>query len=112
MLSRSISSVCLCMLLSIQVLAQNSQYVWWNPQSAPFPVVEGQAWPKELKNPYDRLPARAEKQVRDVVWNLSNQSAGLMIRFRANTSGIKIRYAVGGKHALPHMPATGVSGVD
>jgi lysophospholipase L1-like esterase len=112
MLSRSISSLCLALLLSVQVLAQNSQYVWWNPQSAPFPVVEGQAWPKELKNPYDRLPARAEKQVRDVVWNLSNQSAGLMIRFRANSPEIRIRYAVGGKHALPHMPATGVSGVD
>ena len=112
MFSRSISSVCLSLLLSIQVLAQNSQYVWWNPQSAAFPVVEGQAWPKELKSPYDRLPARAEKQVRDVVWNLSNQSAGLMIRFRANSSEIKVRYAVVDKHALPHMPATGVSGVD
>lgn len=112
MLSRSISSVCLGLMLSIQVLAQNSQYVWWNPQTTTFPVVEGQAWPKELKSPYDRLQGRAEKQVRDVVWNLSNQSAGLMIRFRANSSEIKIRYAVGGKHALPHMPATGVSGVD
>ena len=107
MLLRSISNVCLGLLLSIQVLAQSSQYVWWNPQTAAFPVVEGQAWPtKELKSPYDRLPARAEKQVRDVVWNLSNQSAGLMIRFRANASNIKVRYAVGGKHALPHMPAT------
>lgn len=113
MLFRSISNVCLGLLLSIQVLAQSSQYVWWNPQTSTFPVVEGQAWPaKELKSPYDRLPARAEKQVRDVVWNLSNQSAGLMIRFRANSSDIKIRYTVGGKHALPHMPATGVSGVD
>ncbi|SDD97493.1 Lysophospholipase L1 [Dyadobacter soli] len=112
MLSRSISILWLSLLLGVQVFAQNSQYVWWNPQSAAFPVVEGQAWPKEVKGPYDRLPARAEKQVRDVVWNLSTQSAGLMIRFRANSSEIKIRYAVGGKHALPHMPATGVSGVD
>jgi lysophospholipase L1-like esterase len=112
MLSKSISILWLSLLLGVQVFAQNSQYVWWNPQSAASPVVEGQAWPKELKNPYDRLPARAEKQVRDVVWNLSNQSAGLMIRFRANSPEIKVRYAVGGKHALPHMPATGVSGVD
>ncbi|MGV3599571.1 MAG: SGNH/GDSL hydrolase family protein [Dyadobacter fermentans] len=112
MLSRSVFSFCLILFLSVQVFAQSSQYTWWNPQSSAFPVVEGQAWPKELKNPYDRLPARAEKQVRDVVWNLSNQSAGLMIRFRSNSPDIKIRYAVGGKHALPHMPATGVSGVD
>lgn len=74
--------------------------------------MEGQAWPKELQSPYDRLPARAEKSVREQVWGLSNQSAGLMIRFRANSPEIRIRYTVGGKHALPHMPATGVSGVD
>jgi lysophospholipase L1-like esterase len=92
--------------------AQSTEFKWWNPQTAQFPVIEGQAWPKEVRNPYDRLPARAEKQVRDQVWGLSNQSAGLMIRFRANSSEIKVRYIVGGKHALPHMAATGVSGVD
>jgi lysophospholipase L1-like esterase len=98
--------------LSQSVIAQTEKFNWWNPQTAAFPVIEGQAWPKEVKNPYDRLPARAEKQVRDQVWGLSNQSAGLMIRFRANSSQIKIRYTVGGKPGLPHMPATGVSGVD
>jgi lysophospholipase L1-like esterase len=92
--------------------AQTEKLNWWNPQTSQVPVIEGQAWTKEVKNPYDRLPARAEKLVRDQVWGLSNQSAGLMIRFRANSSQIKIRYTVGGKHALPHMPATGVSGVD
>lgn len=112
MFSKSLFNAWLCLLISVQAMAQSDQLVWWNPQSAAFPVIEGQAWPAELKNPYDRLPARAEKQVRDVVWNLSTQSAGLMIRFRANASNIKIRYTVGGKHALPHMPATGVSGVD
>ncbi|WP_031526811.1 SGNH/GDSL hydrolase family protein [Dyadobacter crusticola] len=101
--------VCYCFVLQ----AQNLKTSWWNPQSAPFPVIEGQAWPaKELKNPYDRLPAKAEKQVREAVWGLSNQSSGLMLRFRSNSSEITVRYTVGGKHALPHMPATGVSGVD
>lgn len=93
--------------------AQNVKISWWNPQSAAFPVREGQAWrDKDLKNPYDRLPAKAEKVVRDAVWGLSNQSAGLMIRFRTNSPEIKVRYTVGGRHAMPHMPATGVSGVD
>jgi lysophospholipase L1-like esterase len=92
--------------------SQTAALSWWNPANATFPVIEGQAWAKELKNPYDRFPARAEKNVRPQVWNLSNQSAGLMIRFRSNSGQIKIRYTVGGNHALPHMPATGVSGVD
>ncbi|MCF2442946.1 SGNH/GDSL hydrolase family protein [Dyadobacter sp. CY345] len=92
--------------------AQNTQFTWWNPASSKFPVIEGQAWPDEVKNRYDRLPARAEKLVREQVWDLSRQSAGLMIRFRANSGEIKIRYQVGGKLSLPHMPSTGVSGVD
>jgi lysophospholipase L1-like esterase len=92
--------------------AQTTQFTWWNPAESNFPVIEGQAWPKEVKDKYDRLPARAEKLVRKQVWDLSTQSAGLMIRFRANAGEIKVRYGVGGKQALPHMPATGVSGVD
>lgn len=93
-------------------LAQTTPFTWWNPAESDFPVIEGQAWPKEVKDKYDRLPARAEKSVRKQVWDLSTQSAGLMIRFRANSGEIKVRYVVGGKQALPHMPATGVSGVD
>jgi lysophospholipase L1-like esterase len=93
-------------------LGQSSALKWWNPQSSEFTVLEGQGWPKELKSPYDRLPARAEEAVTKAVWNLSTQSAGLMLRFRSNAPEITIRYTVSGKHALPHMSATGVSGVD
>ena len=100
------------LLLAHLSFSQATKFSWWNPATSTFPVVEGQAWLKDLKNPYDRLPARAEKVVRDQVWGLSNQAAGLMIRFRSNSSEFKIRYTVGGKQALPHMPATGVSGVD
>ncbi|WP_159470971.1 SGNH/GDSL hydrolase family protein [Dyadobacter sp. 3J3] len=94
------------------VSAQTTAVTWWNPANNSFPVLEGQAWPNEVKNKYDRLPARAEKVVREQVWNLATQTAGVMIRFRANSGEIKVRYTVGGKQALPHMPATGVSGVD
>jgi lysophospholipase L1-like esterase len=93
-------------------MAQAPVLKWWNPQSSEFAVLEGQAWPKELKNPYDRLPARAEEAVTKAVWNLSTQSAGLMLRFRSNAPEITIRYTVSGRHAMQHMPATGVSGVD
>ena len=92
--------------------SQTTAFKWWNPESSTFPVLEGQAWPKELKSPYDRLPERAEATVTKAVWSLSNQSAGLMIRFRSSTPEIRVRYIVGGKTALPHMPATGVSGMD
>ena len=91
--------------------SQESNYVWWNPAKNPLPSIEGQAW-KDVKNPYDRLPARAEKLVRQDVWDLSQNSAGLMLRFKSNSDQIMVRYKVSGEQAMPHMPATGVSGVD
>ncbi|MBB5283911.1 lysophospholipase L1-like esterase [Rhabdobacter roseus] len=86
---------------------------WWNPVQSTFPVLEGQAWPQEVKAYFDRLPARAEAEVRKPVWDLSTQSAGLMLRFRSNASQIKVRYVTTtSRQGLPHMPATGVSGLD
>lgn len=92
--------------------SQSGNFKWWNPAKNDSSVIEGQAWPNEVANDYDRLPAYAEKAVRPAVWNLSRQAAGLMIRFRSNAGQIRVRYSVGGKLELPHMPATGVSGVD
>ncbi len=91
---------------------QTGNIQWYNPTKFDKRVVEGQGWTAQLLKPYDRLPAKAENVVRKEVWNLSRNSAGLMIRFRTNSSEIKVRYTAGPKHAMPHMPATGVSGVD
>ncbi|MDP4638692.1 MAG: SGNH/GDSL hydrolase family protein [Verrucomicrobiales bacterium] len=76
--------------------------------------VEGQGWlPADLHSRYDRLPAKAEKIVRPPVWSLSRDSAGIAFRFNTDATTIQIRYTVGDKAiAPPHMPATGVSGVD
>jgi lysophospholipase L1-like esterase len=89
-----------------------SNLVWWNPANNPFPVIEGQYWTSEVKNQFDRLPARAEELVRPAVWSLSRNSAGLMVRFRSNAGRIVVRYQVEGSLNMPHMPSTGVSGVD
>ncbi|UHG92461.1 SGNH/GDSL hydrolase family protein [Spirosoma oryzicola] len=100
-----------CQQLLVRAQA-TTDYTWWNPAQSQFPTVEGQAWPKDVQSLYDRLPAQAEKKVRNIVWNLSHNAAGLLIRFKASTDQLVVRYAVTGAHALPHMPATGVSGVD
>ncbi len=74
--------------------------------------LEGQAF-TEVKAPYDRLPARAEGKVREPVWNLSRNSAGLCVRFRTASPAIHCRWTnTSARLAMPHMPATGVSGVD
>jgi lysophospholipase L1-like esterase len=76
--------------------------------------VEGQGWGEpDLKAPFDRLPAKAEGVVPASVWGLSHQSAGLCVRFVTDAPTIRARWTLTGKNlALPHMPATGVSGLD
>lgn len=93
------------------VLSQDkSEIVWWNPANED--VIEGQGWSDGLFSPYGRLPERAENLVRKPLWNLSENSAGLVVRFQSNANIIYVRYQVSGEFAFPHMPATGVSGVD
>ena len=87
-------------------------YKKWNPTLDTLQVLEGQAWPGQVKNFYDRLPAKAENTVRKEVWDLSENSAGLSLRFRTNANEIIVKYVVDGELQFQHMPATGVSGVD
>lgn len=76
--------------------------------------VEGQGWaPEDLKARYDRLPAKAEKIVRPPVWSLSRNSAGMSFRFNTDAATIQLRHTVASASlGMPHMPATGVSGID
>ncbi len=74
--------------------------------------VEGQGW-TDTKAPYDRLPAKAEGKVRAAVWNLSRHSAGLSVRFVTDAAEIHTRWVLTSRDlAMPHMAATGVSGLD
>lgn len=89
-----------------------SQTVWKNPTAEDFQTVHGQAWSSELKGFYHRLPQRAESKVWKPLWDLSTNSAGLSVVFRTNATDIQVRYQINGDFSMPHMPATGKSGVD
>ncbi|MCE9608052.1 MAG: SGNH/GDSL hydrolase family protein [Planctomycetia bacterium] len=74
--------------------------------------IEGRGW-SDVNDFYDRLPSKAEKTVPKSVWGLSKQSAGMLVRFRAQTPSIHVFWGLRSPNlAMPHMPATGVSGVD
>ncbi len=75
--------------------------------------VEGKGWTDTLSF-YDRLPAKALGKAPAAVWSLSHLSAGLCVRFTTDAPSIQVRWTLLGRDAaaLPHMPATGVSGVD
>lgn len=75
--------------------------------------VEGQGWTTDLKSPFDRLPAKAEGKAPAAVWGLSHHSAGLAVRFVTDSRTIHARWTLTkAELAMPHMPATGVSGLD
>lgn len=76
--------------------------------------VEGRILPgQERARWFDRLPASAEGKVTDNVWNLSRDTAGMMVRFETDAPSIHVHYRLRKQAlAMPHMPATGVSGID
>jgi hypothetical protein len=76
--------------------------------------VEGRGWQEAERTRYfDRFPAKAEKMVPKAVWDLSRDSAGMMARFSTDAKTIKVKYKLmSAALSMPHMPATGKSGLD
>ena len=87
-----------------------AQCLWHKPDTCRFPVIQNHGFAGETVSVYQRLPQQAKAQVRAEIWNLSTNSAGLAICFTSNAADIQVRYQVSGSDAMPHMPATGVSG--
>lgn len=78
----------------------------WGVEGRILPGAQRQRW-------FDRLPADAEGTVTEAVWKLSRHSAGMMVRFKTDAPTIHVHYKLlHRKLAMPHMPATGVSGLD
>jgi hypothetical protein len=78
----------------------------WGVEGREFTDMERGRW-------FDRLPAEAEKKVSVPVWNLSHDSAGMVVRFQTNATSIWAQYRLmNPRLGMPHMPPTGVSGVD
>ena len=85
---------------------------WYDVQKQSSPILQGVGWNEELKGTFGRLPLRAKANVRPDVWGLSENCAGITIRFKTNASEIKVIYQVSNAPSFNHMTATGVSGLD
>lgn len=96
-------------LAGVGVVRADDAIAWRDVRSL---TVEGQGW-TEVKSPFDRLPAKAEGVVRPPVWGNSRNSAGICVRFVTDSPAIHARWTLTSSNlAMPHMPATGVSGLD
>lgn len=89
--------------------ASRPELVWTDVEGWP---IDGRAF-ADRKAPFDRLPARAEAVVREAVWKLSRDSAGMVVRFATTAPELHVRYRLSSDRLdMRHMPASGVSGVD
>lgn len=89
-----------------------AQTVWQNPLTQGKNVVGGRALPEQIGQKFQRLANSNKDLVRPEVWSLSENTAGLYIEFKTNASKIEVRYTTRGMRSMPHMPSTGVSGLD
>jgi len=55
---------------------------------------EGKGW-SDTRQPYDRLPGRAEQLVPAEVWRLSHSPTGMCVHFNTDSSEIHIRWKLG-----------------
>ncbi len=75
-------------------------------------TLEGAGWLNQ-NSPFQRLPDSAQALVSTKLWELSRHSAGICVRFLTDASAIAARWTLLFEQLeMPHMPATGVSGVD
>jgi hypothetical protein len=99
--------------ISVPLLAQTTapapELEWVDAKKL---TVEGLGF-KDVKSPYDRLPARAEGVVPAPVWNLSRNSAGALVRFTAATTEIRARWTLTNEGlADSNITAIASSGLD
>ena len=99
---------CIFLFLTVSFSISAQQKLAWHEPS----FVEGVCI-TDTSNIFHRLPVSMKDQVRKAVWDLSENTAGEFIRFTTSATEIKVRYILSNKNfSMPHMPATGVSGLD
>ena len=97
--------ICL-IVFSAQTFAQQ-EITWYEPA-----FVEG-VCVTDTSNIFHRLPSAMKDKVRQPVWDLSENTAGEFIHFKTTAHEITVHYIVKNKNfSMPHMPATGESGLD
>jgi len=107
---RTVSLLPGLMWMMISVSAVMAQEIHWVDGTSL--EIEGKGW-AETSHPYDRLPDSAQAKVTPSVWGLSKNSAGVCLRFETNSPTVSVRWSVTSSTlGMPHMPATGVSGID
>jgi hypothetical protein len=82
----------------------------WVPATSLF--MRGRAF-NDTPTPFNRLPAAAHGVVRDAVWGLSLNSAGLLVGFSTASPTLYVNYSAADSfEPMVHFPVSGVSGME
>lgn len=61
---------------------------------------------------YTRFPAELKDSIRKELWDLSQDSAGMCVRFRTNSTSVSAKWTNIYGTSMNHMTATGIRGID
>lgn len=106
--------ILLCIIFSFLVRTAGAQtnLRWFEINANTQAVISGRLGDSKEITQFDRLPLSMKNKVRPELWELSTNSAGEYIDFSTGATAITIKYQTSGSRSMPHMPATGVSGID
>lgn len=102
---RTAFTTLIVLLLTLSAAAQEVVYT----DAGAFPLY-GKAV-QETSARYQRFPAQFKETARKPLWRLSENSAGLYIRFRSDAPAIHAKWTNRAYH-MPHMTDAGVGGLD
>jgi len=68
--------------------------------------------PEAKECAFDRFPKSMKEAVREPVWNLSKNSAGVTVSFLTDSPTIKVKWTVLNDFEMNHMASTGIKGID
>ena len=85
--------------------------VQWQYIDAQDLRIINKGWDNTLR-PYTRIPAFLEDSVRPTLWERSQCSSGIAVRFATNARHIGVRYELLWNTHLIHMADTGLKGTD
>ena len=90
-----------------------AQRTWHDPLDGDSPYICGRAWNEETGPNYHRLPSRFAQTLPAHVYNLSQQGAGLSVRFSTDATDIVVRYTLRNSiYSYLNMAVLAHSGID
>lgn len=108
---KRIFSLAVCALAAVCAWAADAPVKPWQYTDAQQLRVINKGF-KDTDGPYTRIPAALKDSVRPTLWDRTQCSAGIAVRFATNSSRIGVRYNLLTDAHMLHMADTGIKGTD